>query len=92
MALQIVSDLFNLKRQNTAKMNKRFSRKSTRHSLFKEAEATLRSQVSFRDLVKCPPGEDLDSFIAEHLVEFFEKLTLLYEEYIVIEDNGFNSK
>ena len=54
-------------------INKRFERKSSRYSLHKEADATLESKINFSDIVKLPQDEELEDFIAFHVVDFYNR-------------------
>ena len=47
---------------------------SSTHSLYKEADATLESKINFAEIVKLPPDEELDDFIAFHVVDFHSRL------------------
>ena len=58
-------------------INKRFERKGSRYSLHKEADATLESKINFADIVKLPPDEELEDFIAFHVVDFYNRLFLM---------------
>ena len=54
-------------------INKRFERKGSRYSLHKEADATLESKINFSDIVKLPQDEELEDFIAFHVVDFYNR-------------------
>jgi len=73
MAKKIVENMFNMNDNKTAKINKRFERKGSRYSLHKEADATLESKINFADIVKLPPDEELEDFIAFHVVDFYNR-------------------
>ena len=87
--------------EKTAKVNKRFERKGSRYSLYKEADATLDSKLNFRDMVTAipssdwstvghvtrvltsdwlqvalPKDEELEDFIAYHVVDFYNRAKL----------------
>ena len=51
---------------------------SSRGLLFRKAQATLGLRICMSDMVKCPPGEDLNEWIAVHAVDFFNRISLIY--------------
>jgi len=56
-----VAEILNMSNEKTTKVNKRFERGGSRTSMYKHTEATL--DFNMKNLVKLPPGEDLDDFI-----------------------------
>lgn len=49
-----------------------------RHDLLKHAEATLGSGADLRQAVQLPEGEDLNEWVAVHIVDFFNQISMLY--------------
>ena len=89
MAMKKVGEMLNFSNEKTAKVNKRFERKSSRFSMYKDATATLNAAVNMKDLVKLPQGDDLDDFLAMHVVDFYERSKLLYMTMI---DSSFKKR
>ena len=56
----------------------RYFLESSRGLLFRKAQATLGLRICMSDMVKCPPGEDLNEWIAVHAVDFFNRISLIY--------------
>uniref|UniRef100_A0A0R3W955 MOB kinase activator-like 3 n=1 Tax=Taenia asiatica TaxID=60517 RepID=A0A0R3W955_TAEAS len=55
----------------------------TRHQtihyhLHKQAEASLNAGVDLREAVKKPPDEELNDWIAVHVVDFYNRINLIY--------------
>jgi len=49
-----------------------------RYSLHKQASASLKSGLDLREIVKLPDNEDEDDWIAVHVVDFFNRINLVY--------------
>lgn len=49
-----------------------------RYSLYKQAQASLNSGINLRSVVQLPEGEDLNDWIAVHVVDFFNRINLIY--------------
>lgn len=49
-----------------------------RFELHKRAQASLQAGLDLRAAVRLPPGEDLRDWVAVHVVDFFNRLNLLY--------------
>ncbi|XP_018013673.1 MOB kinase activator-like 3 isoform X2 [Hyalella azteca] len=49
-----------------------------KYSLHKQAQASLNSGINLRKVVKLPPNEDLNDWIAVHVVDFFNRVNLIY--------------
>lgn len=62
----------------TFRPKKKFSPGTLRYSLYKQAQASLNSGINLRSVVKLPPGEDLNDWIAVHVVDFFNRINLIY--------------
>lgn len=62
----------------TFRPKKKFEHGTIRYSLHKQACASLNSGINLRSAVKLPPGEDLNDWIAVHVVDFFNRINLIY--------------
>ncbi|UYV65071.1 MOB3B, partial [Cordylochernes scorpioides] len=62
----------------TFRPKKKFEPGTLRYSLHKQAQASLNSGINLRDVVKLPPGEDLNDWLAVHVVDFFNRINLIY--------------
>ncbi|XP_022241424.1 MOB kinase activator-like 3 isoform X2 [Limulus polyphemus] len=62
----------------TFRPKKKFDPGTLRHSLHKHAEASLNSGINLRDVVKLPPGENFNDWLAVHVVDFFNRINLIY--------------
>ena len=62
----------------TFRPKKKFEPGTLRYSLHKQAEASLKSGLNLRNAVKLPPNEDLNDWIAVHVVDFFNRINLIY--------------
>lgn len=74
--MQALFDVF--KPERTFRPQKKFGKESSRGLLFRKAQATLGLRICMSDMVKCPPGEDLNEWIAVHAVDFFNRISLIY--------------
>jgi len=50
----------------TFRPKKKFAHGTLRYSLHKQAQASLNSGINLRSVVKLPPGEDMNDWIAVH--------------------------
>ncbi|XP_034948441.1 MOB kinase activator-like 3 [Chelonus insularis] len=62
----------------TFRPKKKFTHGTLRYSLYKQAQASLNSGINLRAAVKLPSGEDLNDWIAVHVVDFFNRINLIY--------------
>nr|CAD7588222.1 unnamed protein product [Timema genevievae] len=62
----------------TFRPKKRFEPGTLRYSLHKHAQASLNSGINLRQVVQLPPGEELNDWIAVHVVDFFNRINLIY--------------
>lgn len=62
----------------TFRPKKKFEPGTLRYSLHKHAQASLCSGINLNQVVKLPPGEDLNDWIAVHVVDFFNRINLIY--------------
>jgi len=46
--------------------------------LHKAAQASLSSGINLAEAVKLPEGEDINEWIAVHVVDFFNRINLIY--------------
>jgi hypothetical protein len=76
MALNSFFDFF--QKGKTFKPKKKFAHGTIRYSLHKQACASLNSGINLRGAVKLPEGEDLNDWIAVHVVDFFNRINLIY--------------
>ncbi|KAL8618750.1 hypothetical protein ACOMHN_015160 [Nucella lapillus] len=65
-------------RDKTFRPKKRLERGTLKFSLHKQANASLNSGIDLKEVVKLPPGEDVNDWIAVHVVDFFNRINLLY--------------
>ena len=49
-----------------------------KYSLHKQAQASLNSGINLRQVVKLPKGEDFNDWLAVHVVDFFNRINLIY--------------
>ncbi|KAG1677505.1 MOB kinase activator-like 3 [Nymphon striatum] len=62
----------------TFRPKKKFEPGTLRYSLHKQAQASLNSGLNLRNVVKLPPGENLNDWVAVHVVDFFNRINLIY--------------
>lgn len=71
-------DFLHMNKQKTFRPKKRFPHGTLRHNLHKQAQATLNSGVDLKQVVRLPPNESLDDWLAVNTVDFFNRINLLY--------------
>uniref|UniRef100_A0A1B0F004 MOB kinase activator-like 3 n=1 Tax=Phlebotomus papatasi TaxID=29031 RepID=A0A1B0F004_PHLPP len=49
-----------------------------RYSLHKQAQASLSSGINLRQVVRLPAGENMNDWLAVHVVDFFNRINLIY--------------
>ena len=64
-------------KDKTFRPKKKFEPGTLRYELHRHAEETL-SAGDLRETVKLPPTEDINDWIAVHVVDFFNRINLLY--------------
>ncbi|XP_068247762.1 MOB kinase activator-like 3 isoform X1 [Palaemon carinicauda] len=64
--------------KKTFRPKKKFEPGTLKYSLHKQAQASLSSGINLRSVVSLPPGEDLTDWIAVHVVDFFNRINLIY--------------
>lgn len=62
----------------TALRKKKFSEGTLRYNLFRKAQDTLKSGINLKLVVKKPHDETFDDWLAVHVVDFFNRVQLLY--------------
>ncbi|GAB6018508.1 MOB-like protein phocein [Chamberlinius hualienensis] len=67
-----------LKFAQTFRPKKKFEPGTLRHSLHKQAQASLNSGLDLRQAVCLPKGEDFHDWVAVHVVDFFNRINLIY--------------
>lgn len=66
-------------RDKTFKQKKKNIPEGTmRYDLHKRANASLQSGIDVKQVVKLPPEEDLNDWIAVHVVDFFNRINVIY--------------
>ncbi|KAL1437985.1 hypothetical protein MTO96_048443 [Rhipicephalus appendiculatus] len=65
----------------TFRPKKKFEPGTMRYSLHKQAQASLNSGINLRDAVRLPPREDMNDWLAVHVVDFFNRINLIYGTY-----------
>lgn len=76
MALNGFLEFF--QREKTFRPRKKFAQGTIRYSLHKQAHASLQSGINLRDVVRLPPGENMNDWLAVHVVDFFNRINLIY--------------
>ncbi|VDN23560.1 unnamed protein product [Dibothriocephalus latus] len=62
----------------TFRPKKKFPPETIRYHLHKQAEASLSAGVDLREAVKKPADEELNDWIAVHVVDFYNRINLIY--------------
>ncbi|CAO1422736.1 unnamed protein product [Diamesa hyperborea] len=70
-------DFFHAKGK-TFRPKKRFTHGTIRYSLHKQAQASLSSGINLKEVVRLPVGESLNDWVAVHVVDFFNRINLIY--------------
>ncbi|XP_005108999.1 MOB kinase activator 3B [Aplysia californica] len=65
-------------KDKTFRPKKRFESGTLKYNLHKQANASLNSGIDLKEVVKLPPGEDVNDWVAVHVVDFFNRINLLY--------------
>nr|CAB3263890.1 MOB kinase activator 3A [Phallusia mammillata] len=65
-------------KERTFRPKKRFDPGTVKFDLHKKAQASLRSGLDLKTIVVLPEGEDLNDWIAVHVVDFFNRINLIY--------------
>lgn len=78
MAMSITNFLEFFQKGKTFRPKKKLYPGTLRYSLHKQAQASLNSGINLRSVVQLPEGEDLNDWIAVHVVDFFNRINLIY--------------
>ncbi|XP_014663821.1 PREDICTED: MOB kinase activator 3B-like isoform X2 [Priapulus caudatus] len=62
----------------TFRPKKKFEPGTLKYSLHKQAQASLNSGIDLKNAVVLPHGEDITDWLAVHVVDFFNRINLLY--------------
>lgn len=65
-------------KDKTFRPRKRFEPGTQRFELYKRAQASLKSGLDLRKVVQLPDGENINDWIAVHVVDFFNRINLIY--------------
>ncbi|XP_052380713.1 MOB kinase activator 3B isoform X1 [Oncorhynchus keta] len=65
-------------KDKTFRPKRKFEPGTQRFELHKKAQASLSSGVDLRAAVALPHGEDLNDWVAVHVVDFFNRINLIY--------------
>lgn len=65
-------------RDKTFRPKKKFESGTVRYNLHKQANASLHAGIDLKHVVRLPPEEDLNDWIAVHVVDFFNRINLIY--------------
>eukprot|EP00117_Sycon_ciliatum_P043799 scpid94957/ scgid31666/ MOB kinase activator 3A; MOB-LAK; Mob1 homolog 2A; Mps one binder kinase activator-like 2A len=65
-------------KDKTFRPKKKFEPGTLRHDLHKKAKASLHAGLDLKQSVDLPPGEDPSDWIAVHVVDFFNRINLIY--------------
>ncbi|XP_054835605.1 MOB kinase activator 3C [Eublepharis macularius] len=65
-------------KDKTFRPRKKFEPGTQRFELFKKAQASLKSGLDLKTVVQLPPGENINDWIAVHVVDFFNRINLIY--------------
>ncbi|KAG8555106.1 hypothetical protein GDO81_017587 [Engystomops pustulosus] len=71
-----LTQVFN--KDRTFRPRKRFEPGTQRFELYKKAQASLKSGLDLRSVVALPPGENINDWIAVNVVDFFNRINLIY--------------
>ncbi|XP_076116076.1 MOB kinase activator 3B-like isoform X1 [Mytilus galloprovincialis] len=72
------AQFFSRDKVKTFKPKKKFEQGTLKFNLHKQANASLSSGIDLKEVVRLPPQEDLNDWIAVHVVDFFNRINLLY--------------
>ncbi|KAG9354081.1 hypothetical protein JZ751_012205, partial [Albula glossodonta] len=65
-------------KDKTFRPKRKFEPGTQRFELHKKAQASLNSGVDLKAAVQLPHGEDLNDWVAVHVVDFFNRINLIY--------------
>ncbi|XP_059089637.1 MOB kinase activator 3A-like [Tigriopus californicus] len=67
-----------MKSDGTAVKRRKFTEGTLRHNLYKKARETLHEGMNLKQGVKLPPDETFNDWLAVHVVDFFNRIQVLY--------------
>ncbi|KAK2495262.1 hypothetical protein MC885_002619 [Smutsia gigantea] len=76
MANPFLKQVFN--KDKTFRPKRKFEPGTQRFELHKRAQASLNAGLDLRLAVQLPPGEELSDWVAVHVVDFFNRVNLIY--------------
>ncbi|XP_041367684.1 MOB kinase activator 3C-like [Gigantopelta aegis] len=65
-------------RDKTFRPRKSFKQGTLKYQLHLQANASLNAGLDLKEVVKLPPGEEIHDWLAVHVVDFFNRINLLY--------------
>ncbi|KAL3842178.1 hypothetical protein ACJMK2_020220 [Sinanodonta woodiana] len=65
-------------RNKTFRPRKKFEPGTLKFDLHKQANASLNSGIDLKEVVRLPKDEDLNDWLAVHVVDFFNRINLIY--------------
>ncbi|KCV70754.1 maintenance-ploidy protein MOB1 (MPS1 binder 1) [Fonticula alba] len=65
-------------KNKTFRPKKKFEPGTIRYELHKKSKASLGASFKIQHSVKLPPGDDLNEWLAVHVVDFFNRINLIY--------------
>ncbi|XP_046300204.2 MOB kinase activator 3A isoform X3 [Marmota monax] len=76
MSSPFLKQVFN--KDKTFRPKRKFEPGTQRFELHKRAQASLNAGLDLRLAVQLPPGEELNDWVAVHVVDFFNRINLIY--------------
>ncbi|XP_075245601.1 MOB kinase activator-like 3 [Convolutriloba macropyga] len=76
--MSYIKGLVRGKKDQTFRPKKKFEDGSGHSSLHKYAKASLKAGLDFAEIVKLPPKEERNDWLAVHVVDFFNRVNLIY--------------
>uniref|UniRef100_A0A8C7ALL2 MOB kinase activator 3A n=1 Tax=Neovison vison TaxID=452646 RepID=A0A8C7ALL2_NEOVI len=77
MSNPFLKQVFN--KDKTFRPKRKFEPGTQRFELHKKAQASLNAGLDLKLAVQLPPGEELSDWVAVHVVDFFNRINLIYE-------------
>ncbi|XP_065901051.1 MOB kinase activator 3B-like [Dysidea avara] len=74
----MASSVLSSKKSRTFRPKKKWEKGTMKHELHKKAKASLHSGVDLRAAVRLPPEETYNDWVAIHVVDFFNRINLIY--------------
>ncbi|KAJ7357596.1 MOB-like protein phocein [Desmophyllum pertusum] len=76
MAAKGLSHFF--QKDKTFRPKRKLEEGTLRYELHKQSKASLHSGINLKECVKLPADEDLNDWVAVHIVDFFNRINLIY--------------